>query len=334
MASGPKYANPQQWRIHGQVTGPNTAEARHTRDVQQWIAHEGYDGEVPYPNRRNYGSAAYGGPGAGLLPHLIGGYGPSMPFGVGYKRKYGGGYGRNVRARYNRPLGILRGRVVRRYGSGRGPFRTGGFNAIRAGRSMLNTPAGRPERKFLDTTIADDTSINNAGTFILLNGMAQGTSQSTRIGNKFTMVSIQARFAVYNGTTQTGSIPVRVMVFYDTQANAAAPTVGDLLSDTTAARYVTSPMNLANRDRFRIIYQRTWIPGMALSGIAEEAIGFHDYSDMYKKIRLDTVCNNTSGGTVADIQSGSLYCLVIADSPAGTGSPRWQTTFRLRYVDY
>lgn len=197
---------------------------------------------------------------------------------------------------------------------------------------MLNAPAGSPERKFLDVTVVDDTSINEDGTFILLNGMAQGTSQSTRVGNKMTMTSIQCRYNVYNGTTQTNSVPVRILIIYDTQTNALAPAVNDILSDTTAARRVTSPMNLANRDRFKIIHEHTWVPGHYIDPV--DSIGFQDFNKIYKKIRLDTIFNNTSGGTVADIQTGSLYCLILADSAAGTGSPRWQATFRLRYIDY
>lgn len=299
--------------------------------------------KVDYRQKENYipFGAAHPNPSTGpdrggFRPALIGGYGPAMPFGVGYKRKYGGGYGRNIRPRYNRTLGRIGRRVVRRYGSGRGPFRTGGFNAIRAGRSMLNAPAGSAERKFLDTTVADATSINDAGTMILLNGMAQGTSQSTRIGNKMTMSSIQGRYQVFNGTTQTGSSCCRIIVFYDTQSNAAAPAINDLLSDTTAGQRSTSPLNLANRDRFRVVYERTWIPGNAFSGVMDEGVieGFLDFNQFYKKIRLDTIYNNTSGGTVADIQTGALFCWIYADIGAGTGSPRWQATFRLRYVDY
>lgn len=241
------------------------------------------------------------------------------------KRPRNGQYG-------NRALGQFRGRRVFRYGSGRGPYRTGGFNTIRSGRSMLNSPAGKPEKKFLDVTVADATSFDNGGTFILLNGMAQGASQSTRVGNKITMTSIQCRFNIFNGTTQTNTQVVRVIVLYDTQTNALVPAVNDVLADTTADHRVNSPMNLGNRDRFKVIYEHTWVPGHVVDPV--DSIGFVDFQKFYKKLRLDTIYNNTSGGTVADIQTGSLYCLVLADVAAGTASPRWQANFRMRYVDY
>lgn len=274
--------------------------------VDSWIQHAGYDGEVNHPKREQF----------------------AMPNGYGYKRKFASlhpsVFQRNVRPR-NTALGRFRGRTVRRYGNA--PFRTGGFRAIRAGRGFLNNPSGRTERKFLDYTgTADPTT---TGSVEVLNAMAQGTSQSTRVGNKIHMTSIQGRLSITNGTVGTVAPVIRYMIIYDTQTNAALPALLDILTPGTVIGF----MNLANRDRFRIIWERTFTPSVGTFSDTAAVAEFTEFIKIYQKLNLDVVFNNTNGGTIADIQTGSLLLVTLSNVAAGTGAPVDGSQFRLRYTD-
>lgn len=246
-----------------------------------------------------------------------------MPFGMGYKRKFGGAYGRNVRTRFNRPIGRFGGRLIRRYGSGRhAPFRTGGFRAVRG----VNNPAGRRELKFVDTDISP-IELDTTGTVLPLNVMAQGSSQSTRIGNKITNMSVFVRVSVNNGTTAGSAPGIRMMLVYDTQVNAALPAITDILTLAT----INGLTNLANRDRFTILWDRVWSPPMIVNDTTISE--FREVFSVYRKFKLDTIFNNTSGGTIADIQTGALYLVGLSNQPSGTTEPDLSGTARVRYTD-
>lgn len=182
------------------------------------------------------------------------------------------------------------------------------------------------EKKFRDVNqviSADDT-----GSFTLLNGMAQGTSQSTRIGNKISMTSILLRLAAFNGEAGASAPIIRYLIVYDKQTNAATPAITDVLTAAT----VLAPMNLANRDRFVVLAEDTFRPDNTFNDTAAIA-EYAEFRQRYIKIRLDTVFNNTSGGTVADIQSGGLFIIALSTMVNGTAEPVVTIYSRIRYTD-
>lgn len=325
MASGPAFRH--------YADGPRIRDwaLPRTKATPIW-SYTKYISGNPYPATNPAGSRRD----TSLRPTVIGGYGPSMPFGVGYRRPYGtafgyGGFNRNTRRRFNPVLGRFRGRFVRRFGSA--PLRSAGFRAIRAGRSGLNNPAGRMEKKFLDNVFESGVlQFDTTGTVTVLNGMAQGTSQSTRIGNKITMRSCYLRYRVTNSAATTGALMFRVMVIYDTQTNATTPALSDILQ-TGPADPTMRVMNLANRDRFKILYEDTFTPVGTVVSDTTGVTEFQEYRQKYLKLNLDTIYNNTSGGTVADIQTGGLFLVTMSNFPTGASEPTGVATVRIRYTD-
>lgn len=239
-----------------------------------------------------------------------------------YKRQ------RTYGPRFNNPrLGTFRGRMVRRFNPRGAPMRQGGFRPIPSRATMgLNRPAGLAEKKFLD--VSTTVNADDVGQVIALNAMAQGTSQSTRVGNKISMTSIQMRLASANGATTTTPPIIRYMIIYDKQTNAAAPTIADILQ----AVGVLAPMNMGNRDRFVILMEDTWRPDNTYSDAAAVA-EFTEYKQRYKRLHLDTIYNNTNGGTVADINSGGLFFIALSNIANGTAEPTMSLYARLRYTD-
>lgn len=260
------------------------------------------------------------------------------PYG-GYKRPFisafgnGNTYNNYKRQRTYAPsprnpmLGSFRGRSIRRFNPRGAPYRQGGFRPIPTRSAMgLNRPAGLPEKKFLDVNTG--FNVDTTGSVTALNAMAQGTSQSTRVGNKISMTSIQIRLSFVNGTTTTSAPVIRWMIIYDKQTNAAAPTIADVLQTVG----VLSPMNMANRDRFVILAEETFRPDNTFNDTATVA-EYSEYKQRYVKLRLDTIYNNTNGGTVADINSGGLFFIALSNVADGTMEPGAAFYARLRYTD-
>ena len=100
-------------------------------------------------------------------------------------------------------------------------------------------------------------AITTAGTVTLINGIATGTDINNRVGRKVIMKSLVFNvnnFPVATTANALQGIMLRHMIVYDSQPNSAGtvPAVTDILETATTL----SPLNLNNRDRFRVIYDK------------------------------------------------------------------------------
>lgn len=208
-------------------------------------------------------------------------------------------------------------RVINR-AVGSSGLRTGGWRGV---------PGRRGELKYVDVAITGQ-SATPGGILTLLNGLAPGTGASQRIGKKIIMKSILFRAAI-GGNSGTFTIPfqgsVRCLIIQDKQANATAPTVAQILEVATG----TSPMNMDNRERFLVLANKS-VPIDQNGGHQSGKI------NVYKRMNLPVVFNNGTAGTVADITSGSVYLLLIAEQAlvgAPTTDPISTWYSRIRYDD-
>lgn len=193
------------------------------------------------------------------------------------------------------------------------PFRGGG--------------GGGKELKTIDTA-GVNSLVTVGGAVVLLNGVAQGSDYTDRIGRKTCMKSFFFKFDIRlaSVSTPTGEM-ARALIVYDSQANGAAPTVANILSTATAL----SPMNLNNRDRFKVL--KDWLIPLEFSvftaGALTQGSPMRHIRKTYKKLNLDVIFGGT-GATVASIQTGSIYLLTI-------GTVGSVATFdydsRIRFVD-
>lgn len=162
------------------------------------------------------------------------------------------------------------------------------------------SPGSPRELKYIDTSMGG-TSYPLAGTgvLLLLNGSTQGSDATNRIGRKINIRSIQIRCAVTLANTGVSNgLLFRTIIFVDKQANAAAPAVTDyLLTDSFSANH-----NLNNRDRFVTLMDKIH-PNGASGDVYNIAW------KKYIRCNMETIYNSGNAGTIADIQSGSLYML-------------------------
>ena len=185
------------------------------------------------------------------------------------------------------------------------------------------SPSG-PELKYIDTNAGTAITFASSAfaTGVLLNGVAQGSDATARIGRKMVMKSLLLRWTWNLGSTSTGGSPVRVMVVYDKQTNAAAPAITDILvADTFIGQN-----NLNNRDRFTVLCDQISEP---IGANGNTSIG----GTIYKSLNMETMFNSGNAGTVADITSGSVYLFVAQTGGIGVVNPIFNWRARVRFTD-
>ena len=194
-------------------------------------------------------------------------------------------------------------------------IRTGGWaNPSRGGELKYIDITANPVIAFNDGTMVD--------TPILLNGCIQGSDATNRIGRKIVMKSLLLRGTFSLAATSTGGSPIRIILFYDKQANASTPLTTDLL----LADQFNSPNNLNNRDRFVILHDFMSEP-ISTGGHYSCSFKF------YKKLNLETMFNSGNAGTVGDITSGALWLFVGQNGSIGTANPTLVLRTRVRFLD-
>lgn len=167
---------------------------------------------------------------------------------------------------------------------------------------------GRDELKVIENA-ATQANFASAGSVALYNGVAQGTDFTNRIGRKVIVKSIhfKAWVSPATSTDSPGDI-CRLMLVWDKQANSAAPAVTDIL--TTADPF--SGVNLNNRDRFKVMYDRrvSMNPAVYAANVITGGNPITVYREKFIKCNQEVIFSGT-GATVASIQTGSLYLLFI-----------------------
>lgn len=202
------------------------------------------------------------------------------------------------------------------------PIRTGGFFG------QWNRPARlAPELKTIDSN-ATSANVTTGGTVVLINGVATGTDFTNRIGRKSLMKTLLLTYQALPSTATSspaGDVH-RIIVFYDKQTNGAAPAVTDVI----AVADCLNPMQLTNRDRFKVLLDKRIPLEAFVMAAAAPTVGDpkQHFFKKYLRLNLETVYGG-SAATVGSVQTGGLFILVLSDS--GTWNNKWYT--RVRFVD-
>lgn len=184
------------------------------------------------------------------------------------------------------------------------------------------------EHKLIQTSVSGQTQIGPiTPQFTLCNGIVQGTTQATRIGNRIQMVSLQCNIRAYNGVATFNT--VAAMLLYDRDAAQAAPVIGDIYDTSVLRWYQGAPRNLDNRTRFQIL--KKW--RFSLSSTDSDDKDTQRIIEYYKKISLPTVYDDTNGGTILDIRKGSLYFVWSSSGSVVTPEVGMDYQIRLRFID-
>lgn len=156
----------------------------------------------------------------------------------------------------------------------------------------------------------------------LLNGMFAGTAYNQRSSPSILMKSVELNMGIYPGTSQTEHRVFRALLLYDKQPNGAAPTDSFILNTDLPWGFLEPGLN----DRYTILYSELFGVGPT-NNMCQPLT-----RNVYRKISLQTTFDGEAG-TIADIETGSLYLFFIANSAvSGATQPlvRWST--KIRYM--
>lgn len=190
------------------------------------------------------------------------------------------------------------------------------------------------ELKFHDSQI-NATSVSTSGAITsTLCVIAQGTSESERIGRKCTIRSMHFRYAVKLPEISANLTPpppdeLRVIIYLDKQCNGAAAVPGDILEQVDVRGF----RNLANSGRFVLLHDKMFtmnyetqsFEGTTNYCASGKKLVNHGFN---KKVNIPIEYNSTTGG-LSEIRSNNIGCLLVSDQ----GVTDFECRFRLRYSD-
>jgi hypothetical protein len=178
--------------------------------------------------------------------------------------------------------------------------------------SVLNV-----EDKYRDIS-SGSVTLSAAWQGALLNGLSQGTTPSTRIGQSVKTVGLEFRWTVYINASSTLGQTFRIVIFTDKFANNTAPTFTDVYTASPI-----SPRVVAFLERFHVLYEIR----STLSPDGQEV----RVDDYIRPQQWHVKFNTANNGTIADITSNSLYVIYISDQSANFPTLVYESRFI--YVD-
>lgn len=198
-----------------------------------------------------------------------------------------------------------------------------------------------PEVKSFDIARAFYLSDDNTASVTSLCHPIQGSGFANRIGTKIKVTSFYIRGTVsvqfaHNNPIVSGNVPcfsARITLLLDYQPNGANPAATDVYSNTSSV----SQLNLVNRDRFKILKEKTIVFDPYIvnatnnTGSASNQI---KQIKMFKKCAIPIFFNNGNAGAASDINSNNIVMLLQSDNlNAVTCKCLWDLETRCRFLD-
>lgn len=167
------------------------------------------------------------------------------------------------------------------------------------------------EKKYLDTAIASSTNIQAGVIYPSLNLVPQGTTDSTRIGNKITITNINLHLYPnndsYGGPGGFSGGNIRYIVYLDKQCNGATATPSDILTNPN----IQSFRNMNNLDRFQILYDKVTNIPIEAREATTDVTAF--YVPISRKVNIPIYFSSIFGA-LTEIRSNNIGLLAITDT--------------------
>lgn len=171
----------------------------------------------------------------------------------------------------------------------------------------------RPEQKYND--VSNNVTVTTTPHLALLNGVVKGTDAVSRLGQVtaaasnffvgFTKINVAASESV-----------IRIALILDHQPDGLAFTMTDVFTNADTI----SPRNVGNGTRFKILFEKRY----ALSVSGPMIFNVKSFKKLYFKARY----NLGNAGTIADIQTNSLYILAVSNEATNGVALTYQNRFR------
>lgn len=152
----------------------------------------------------------------------------------------------------------------------------------------------------------------------------QGTSPVQHVGRRATVKSLHYRWEGSFAPTSAGVSPLRLMIVYDKQPNAATPATTQIVQIDS----ISTPTQLFNSRRFKILVNEQ----VECVGSSGPGAWFREGIRKFK-FPLEVEFNDVNGGTIADIQTGSFIALIWQNGNIITANPTSAIYTRVRFLD-
>lgn len=237
---------------------------------------------------------------------------------MAYKRSYRKKRGYKKRVRSNKTKQLVTGHgptALESIASGIGNVATLA-RAVMPAIMAINT-----EAKFIDTAASSNITLA-APSIAPLCAMAQGLTESTRIGNSLLAKDLAIKFRF--NTSSSGILnQCRVVIFVDKLQGGTAPTLAQIVQDTSS---ILSPFNKNYTDRFTIIKDQIW--DLNQSYLAQPIIRT---SKFYKKLDFHVRYLGTTSAA-ASLGPNQIY-IMMWTTDAGVSATSGAYYARLNYTD-
>lgn len=180
------------------------------------------------------------------------------------------------------------------------------------------------ETKFI-TAYAGFNPTSAVPTIAAYNTMAKGTNRFERLGNRISLTELQFSFRATAAPTIVAGTMLRVIVFYDKQANSVGliptTTLGGLFLDPTIANWYFALRDPNTMRRFRAIYDRSFrIEANLATNVVAGATTTESSFQVFRRLRLKlknrlTQFNDNNAALPTDIISPVLYVAMFTDAP-------------------
>lgn len=152
----------------------------------------------------------------------------------------------------------------------------------------------------------------------------QGTAANEHVGRSVKMGSLLWNMPLTLPTTAAGSSPIRLVIVYDRQPNAALPATTDVFTSDN----IYAMPNKNNKRRFKILVDEK-LEGLSTAGPSTLfSSGIRKF-----KVPMETYYNDVNGGTIADITTGSYIMFTWQSGQIITTNVNGSVFTRLTFMD-
>ncbi len=177
-----------------------------------------------------------------------------------------------------------------------------------------------------DSVVAAGAVVNTAGS---LNLIAQGVTESTRVGRKCTIMSIGCRYditlpQIADSSPGFGDV-IRVIVYLDKQTNGAIAANTDILETADYQSF----NNLSNKSRFRILHDKTFDMNYVAGGgdaTANSYAGGAVTNTWFKKCSIPLEFSSTTGA-LTELRSNNINIMVCSKHGISGIASKWRFRF-------
>jgi len=191
------------------------------------------------------------------------------------------------------------------------------------------------EKKHLDYYLDTGGTMPVAGALYEINQISQGTTVSTRVGNKINYHSLIVRPMVFNQSVTMTTRPSHLtrLILFLWKPNSA-PSVANILHDVSSGRKIMfSPFNMEYKKSFNVLYDSGPIMTTNLygdSGATHQNAGTFLEAPLPLIVKPLTSVVATYDGTSSTNSDNRLYVLYAGDEADKTDIEGWIT---LKWTD-